>query len=350
MKKTIIIGIITTMLFTACNSTEPIPVPENEKLVKIEMQLPQYYAMGDWEKSQSRADLNDSGYLPSNFWTDYLKNLPENSTLWVIYEKKIDDSNYSTPELKGYIVKADAGYNSLYACTTSTSDDIISINTETWGAPLYLEEGTYRFRIVTPAYPIKQKDNKMFMNIDNGTYLFATDDRYERTKTQNIEIVYTGGQERVQYITLPPMIAQTASMGFTIEKGDNVYSLEMLDAGIEISGIQPSGKDWDITTALPMERGNKRGITRIKGDLFTTDEHGNLTGDTSILPTYAESNSIVILINIAVNGIPTQYQTVLNGMNFWHACSYNLKLKVSVKDNIVVMTWQNQSWVTDQKW
>jgi hypothetical protein len=50
---------------------------------------------------------------------------------------------------------------------------------------------------------------------------------------------------------------------------------------------------------------------------------------------------------MAVNGVPTQYITTLNGMVFEHAKSYNMTFTVGLQNNIVVVNWQNVSW-TDE--
>lgn len=355
MKKRFMIGTMMAVMLAACSSQTEEPAVGSKEPVRVEVQSPGYYA--GINASSRAVDNYVSGILPGKTVYD----LPADSTLWLIYEQQTEDgTGYGAPVLKPYVVKAEAGYNSLYACTHSESGDVWTINKNEVGAPLYLEEGTYRFRMLSPAVPVKvtEDGNKLQATVGNGIYIYATDSRYTQTEASETTISYDGStQERVQYIQLNPMIAQVARINFSISKGDNVYSLEMLDAGIEISGIQTPAEEeynWTFSTELAdtlvMERGNKRGIVRIKGNRFVEDAEGALRGETGILPTYAESNSVVLLINMAVNGVPTQYETMLNGMTFWHACSYNLNLKVSLKDNIVVMTWQNQSWVTEQEW
>ena len=52
----------------------------------------------------------------------------------------------------------------------------------------------------------------------------------------------------------------------------------------------------------------------------------------------------MVLINMAVNGIPTQYVITLSQIKFVHGHSYNLDVKVGLNGNINVMNWANQSW------
>lgn len=368
MKKLwLIVCLVSMFFFGACQSD--VPVPDENGLVEVKLQLPGYYALG--KNAQTRA----TSFVAEELQKKQVIDLPIDSTLWLIYEKQSEDgTGYESPVLKPYIVRAEAGYNSLYACTYDTdADGVWRINKETLGAPLYLEnEKSYRFRMLAPALPVKVSGTNLSITVDNGMYYYATDERYNPTDCPELtahtnamiqKIEYDlNSREKVQYVKLNPMVAQVARLQFKLEKGDNVYSLEMLDAGVEITGIQEAPKGDDGTTlynwtlsgtkadTLVMERGNKRAWLRLRGDMFQTDDAGVLFGNSGILPTYAGSNSVTLLLNIAVNGVPTQYSTVLNGMTFWHGCSYNLNMKVSLKNNIVVMTWQNQSWVTDKEW
>ena len=155
------------------------------------------------------------------------------------------------------------------------------------------------------------------------------------------------------------MIQQTARLRFHLKKGDNVNSLSMMSDGIEISGLQNpvihdgiTGLEYnwsstDPSDTLVMLRGSKKEVLHIHSNLFHDNPDGSISGETYILPTNAESTDIVMLLNMAVNGVPTQYMTVLNGMIIKHAHSYNLTLTVSMRNNMVVVNWQNTAWTTD---
>jgi hypothetical protein len=132
----------------------------------------------------------------------------------------------------------------------------------------------------------------------------------------------------------------------------------MMGNGVEISGIQdpymhnPGGDDFnwssmDTADTLVMRLGDKRAWVTLPGERFTTNADGDLVGEICILPTDARSNTVSILLNMAVNGVPTQYITTLNGMVFEHAKSYNMTFTVGLQNNIVVVNWQNVSW-TDE--
>ena len=353
MKRTIIIGILTGMLI-ACSPEENTPVSVPDGKVQVEFQLPGTYGIGVSD-AQSRADnLPDDGENWHNLPPASTGLLPIGSTLWLSYAKQNEDgATYGTPNLQGYIVgTTTGGYNTLYPCTaTQNAEGKLEINAEEIGAPLYLEAGTYKFKMVSPAYPI---DRDLKMTIDNGMYLYSTDGRYEQTYTEPIKIdVNATG---VQYIKLNPIISQVARFTFTIHKGTGVYTLEPLEAGIEISGLQntylhDTEYNWsseNIADTLVMRMGDKRSWVTLPGSEIETDAEGTLTGDIGVLPTLTMSTPISVLINMAVNGVPTQYMTLVNETHLLHARSYNFDWTVNVEDGqISVVTWQNQSWTTD---
>ena len=282
--------------------------------------------------------------------------LPVGSTLWMSCAKKNDDGTFDTPTLQGYVVGTNSGgYNSLYTCVSEeNAEGKLEIQADRMGAPLYLENGTYKFKMISPAYPIDP--DEMTLRVDNGMYLYATDGRYKETASVKTSIEVN--PEGVQYIKLPPIISQVARFTFEIKKGNGVNTLEPLAAGIEISGLQdPYGEEglaynWcseNIADTLVMRMGDKRAYLRVPGgELRTDEETGTIAGDIGVLPTLTMSTPVSVLVNIAVNGVPTQYMTLVNEPMLLHARSYNLKWEISMEDGRVsVVTWQNQSWVTD---
>ena len=282
--------------------------------------------------------------------------LPVGSTLWMSCAKQNDDDTFDTPTLQGYVVGTNSGgYNSLYTCVSEeNAEGKLEIQADRMGAPLYLENGTYKFKMISPAYPINPND--MTLRVDNGMYLYATDGRYK--ETASVETPIEVNTEGVQYIRLPPMISQVARFTFEITKGNGVNTLEPLAAGIEISGLQdPYGEEglaynWcseNIADTLVMRMGDKRAYLRVPGgELRTDEETGTIAGDIGVLPTLTMSTPVSVLVNIAVNGVPTQYMTLVNEPMLLHARSYNLRWEISMEDGRVsVVTWQNQSWVTD---
>ncbi len=339
------------------------PVPD-DGLVEVRLLAPQIYGhQPDVPGTKAVGDIE------SHLGSDKIRNLAEGSTLWLVYEHQItsddpsttevNEAQYEAPVLKAYVVKSSGGgYQALYACKHTEKNGMLEVNAadaSTTESPLYLKhDQVYRFRMISPALPISKSD--MSMHVDNGVSFCASDQRYSQTASvdQRIEAEQSG----VNYVQLNPMVQQMARLRFNLEKGANVSTLNMMSDGVEISGIQnpyihsSSGTryNWSSMAAsdsLVMRKGDKRAWVALPGESFTTDASGNLSGDICILPTDARSNTVTILLNLAVNGVPTQYITTLNGQVFEHAKSYNMNFRVSLSNNIVVVNWQNIAWTDD---
>lgn len=291
--------------------------------------------------------------------------LPIGSTVWLTYRKGVysgtgsteDPANFSwgTTDLQAYVVRQAGGFNALYPITSTEvteggvtyldiADPIVPTD------PLYLEDGYYQFRMVSPANRIK-KDN-LAMQMDNGMYVYSNDERYTQTASKVVRI--QSNDAAVQNIILNPIIAQMARFKVTIRPGAHVATMEILPQGVEISGLQSPETDgegklefkWssmDLRDTLVMKRGDKHARVSIRE--FTTDPvTGVIAGDIGVLPTNAYSTVGYVLINLAVNGIPTQYVLSLKGMKFFHGHSYDLDLEVDLNGAIRVLNWSNQGW------
>lgn len=298
--------------------------------------------------------------------------LPIGTTLWLTYRETKTDKR----SMKGYVVQADAttGGNGLFAMKTQTETIdgtayyTATIDEETASAPLYLEEGTYEFRIMSPAYPIRTADHAA--RIDNGMYLYATDDRYTQTMCEPQVVNMSEGSGVFFELQLKPIIQQVAQIQVCLKPGKDVTSLEMMEAGLEIGGLQDpitnaAGYDFfplgDIENEglqyLPVRLGDKHSRVTLPGSSFQMEDvvykdnatHQWLTGRIGVLPTDASSTGITLLLSMAVNGVPTQYFTMLNGMVLKHNHSYNVLLEINLNDAIVVGTWQSQAWSADLK-
>lgn len=350
MRRILLIPITAACFLCGCSRMQPESAPEGT--VKVDFRLPHSY--GAQDEGLTKADD-----LGPDDWHDLPHTntslLPVGSTLWLTYAKKTGEDSYGTPELQGYVVGTNTGgFNTLYPCTSTLgSDGKMHINSDEIGSPLYLEAGTYKFKMISPAYPI---GTNLSMQVNNGMFFYSTDGRYKKTSALPIKINLENTTGGVQYITLNPIISQVARFDFTISKGEGVYTLEPLEAGIEISGLQNPGEDgitynWcseNIADTLEMRYGDKRSWVTIPGEDLQTTGDGSITGEIGVLPTFALDNSIAILINIAVNGVPTQYMTLLNTMTLLHAHTYEIKWEINVKNGVIsVVTWQNQSWNAD---
>lgn len=334
------ISVLLFQLFISCDEKIVSEMPNPDGVVQVELSLPGTYA-----QANSRAiDLN-----PEPPKTP----LPEGSTLWLAISKKDEESYFDTHlEPKPYIVLAeDAGYQSLYPIEMIEEGDLLKANPEIQTSiPLYLSSGTYKFRMMSPAKPLKKPvDKKGFSaSVDNGEYFYATDDRYFQTEAREI-IVNIDPEKTVQRIVLNPMLNQTAQIKIKLNKGKSVHTLEVYPNGVEISGIQNNVTKTDfnwfsenLADTLVAKRGDKRG--RVYINEFDIHADGSISAATGILPTNAQSNSVVLFFTVKVNGIPTQLQAMLNQMIFRHAYSYNFVFDVDIEEGITVATPIYNSW------
>lgn len=379
MKKiTIILTLVSAvMMMISCDRKEELSGAEEG--ARIEFRLPGMYDKMSGGVSTKAVDvldnprkLNDSDPTGKDYAE--LISLPVGSTLWLTYSEKQSDGTFTIPELRAYKIVDDDGYHSMYACTyhEETGADGLTyqvIDSETTGQPLILEDGTYKFKMISPALPITYEENKGWrLPVDNGMYFYSTDGRYMQTKPKEV-VVNTENlaADKVMYVKLNPIINQTARWNFKIFKGENVDSLMMLPAGIEVSGLQNpydinNGEKtmfyWasdDIADTLKMKMGDKLQWVKIPADEMWTETATGLDGKyqealcghVGFLPTNSLSTTVVILFNMLVNGIPTQYETTLNQKIYEHAHSYNIGVEVDQKDGIRLFNWQNQAWTGD---
>lgn len=377
-----LIYILIAVAACACSHFDEMEERVDRDGVRIVFSLPGMYDHMNSRigtKANDRLDplrhINDS--VPSA--PDYarLTSLPVGSTLWLTYSKKDEETgDYSTPMLQAYKIIDNGGYHSMYACTFHQETDADGftynvIDDQTTGTPLILTDGTYRFKMISPALPITYDSEKGWrLPVDNGMYFYSTDGRYHETVAKDIVVdskSLANDGKNVLYVKLNPIINQTARFRFRIFKGDNVESLEMMPAGIEVSGLQNpydrSGEErsmfyWasdDISDTLRMKMGDKHQWVKLPSvDIRKSKETGPdgvladaLCGDVGFLPTNSLSTTVVILFNFLVNGIPTQYETTVNQMIFEHAHSYNIGVEVNQKDGIRVFNWLNQAWTGD---
>lgn len=307
--------------------------------------------------------------------------LPEGSTVWLIMEKQvmqIDSTwdwwnrrwQYETTyswrydSYKSYVVlNANDGLNSLYPCAVDAEGNALM---ETMEPAMYLTPGEYRFRAVSPALPWVNADvANLSMKLENGQYLMANDARYTgaNPSTDYTSVTVTPS-DQVQVIRLNPMVHQTAQLRFTIRPGANVHHLDLMSSGIEISGLQDPGSDSYNWTPyghyLEMLPGNKRSQTTIRNFRIVQQDSsmstngqtvdlraGTLMAECGILPTDATSSSLIVVLHLQVNGIPTQYSMSLNRRIFEPGHSYHYVGEVSITGGVTVFSWQNISWDAD---
>ena len=374
MKKILILMLAAacaSLLFVGCERSLSLGETQRTQIVYA----PGVYGMFSPVAGTKAVDLNDTGNSSSS---DYYYNgflgvpalttLPIGATVWLTYRKGTPNSGatdmedpdsftWSEPDLKAYIVRDASGYNALYPCKTQELEEggVTYVELELdddgnviYSTPLYLEDGYYQFRAVCPANRIRKND--LAMQVNNGMQVYANDERYEQTRSKIVQVRANG--TGVQNIVLNPMINEMARIKVTLHPGKNVSSMEMMSQGVEISGLQNPEMEgtslafnWssmNLADTLKIQRGSKYSRASIRE--FTKDASDAFVGELCILPTDASSTVTVLLVNMAVNGVPTQYLLLLNQMKYFHGHSYNLDLEIGLEGKIRVMNWANQSW------
>lgn len=336
----ILCWMVCVLAFIGCDRNGSGLLPGDK--VRVQFRLPGSYAIPETGRV-----VDTKAVEHSELKNEMLELLEDGSTLWLaVYEKKEDGTYNDKPtELKSYVVRRVGDeYSTLYTCTVDSEGNVTS---ET-DVPLYLEVGkSYMFRAISPARKLIDETK---LHIKNGDYLLATDDRYTQTMAKEITINGENNSSGVTFVQLNPLLQQTAQMSFKIKTGENVHHLAILPAGIEISGIQDdilhdNSYNWTTSEPLKMYLGHKDSRISIKE--FKMDTEGSIIGKVSVLPTDAVSSSIVVLLNLEVNAINSQYTMMLNRMILESAHSYDFEISVKVQNGVTVAVWQNQSWGCD---
>lgn len=290
-------------------------------------------------------------------------NLPDGTTLWI--KAKEIDKDKSHEVINSYVVRnisgTETGQQMLYPCTVDEDGNV----TEETSVPMFLKIGsTYEFYAVSPARAfVEGTDNALYVN--NKEYVISSDKRYSQTEPKEV-LIEDNGEGTVQIVKMNTLINQTAQLEFTIYAEDNdpnIYSLDVLPQGVEISGIQrlydinmnanaePWNWSWNDTLKVMIGQNDEKVIVRklneTDNSFIMKNPDGSLYVKCPILPTDAFSSSIIVLFNLEVNGNPTQFEFMLNQKIFRSAYTYHYKGKLSIENGVTVMTWQYVSWDID---
>lgn len=326
------------LLFVASCNKEQTEEPQ-PGWVKVQPSVPGYYMSVPTSVQTRQVDDKTLQNVP-------IQLLEDGSTVRLLVYKKNEGTTppeytLQTEFSKTYAVRTVGGTTLLYPCTVNEAGEP---DTSSSGeAPLYLPIGVYAFRALSPAKGLGADGT---LTIGNGEYLLSTDERYAQTSMQDHSIQK---EATVQTVLLSPIINQTARLQFIIKEGTGVHSLELLPEGIEISGIQNPGGglkfDLSAGDTLVMKKGDSQSSVRITKSV--QQEDGAFLVETGVLPTDARSHSICVLLNLKVNGNPTQFQMLLNDMLLLAGHSYNYKATVTINAGVTVLTWQNRTWTEE---
>lgn len=323
MFKTILLSGMAIAFFSACEQQE-ICDTSNDGKVAIIPELAGIYATSPGNWSSTRAAIHPD--------LKEIINLSEGATLRLIAKKD------NTTTIKDYVVRTSGGGSqSLYPCTVDDNGNITNEDK----TPLYLPEGDYTFSAVSPAHMYKDIAG---MTINNGDTVVATNNHWTQTEATKIKIT-TNDKSKV--IPLNPLMPLTARMTFTLKSDEKsgVSSIAVMQDGIEIDRVRqkPVKLDnvGDSIAAVIAENYNRVYIKKI-----TTQEDGSLRGEICLLPIDNRPTPMFVILNVMVNGVPTQFTFSIVNKVLYAGYSYDYVVKIKIKDNITVANWQETSWST----
>lgn len=325
MFKTILLLGMAIAFFSACQQEEICDTP-NEGKIAIIPELAGMYATSPGNWSSTRAANHPD--------LDKIINLPEGATLRLIAKKG------RTTTTKDYVVRTSGGGSqSLYPCIVDDNGKITNEDK----TPLYLSEGEYTFSAVSPAHMYKDKAG---MTVNNGDTVVATNNHWTQTEATKIKIA-TNDKSKV--IPLNPLMPLTARMTFTLKGDENsgVSSIAVMQDGIEIDRVRQNAVTLnnvgDSIAAVIAENYNR---VHIKENDITIQEDGSLRGEICLLPIDNRPTPMFVILNVMVNGVPTQFTFSIVNKVLYAGYSYDYVVNIKIKDNITVANWQETSWST----
>ncbi len=317
--------IIAAISLTACEQNETQEISNNGKIA-ITPELFGMYAVspGNWTNTR----------VSSHPGLKTIINLSEGTTLRLIAQKG------HISETKDYVVRTpDGGSQSLYPCTIdNNTGEIIGESKE----PLYLSEGTYTFSAISPAHKFNNG-----ITIDNGESVIANNSHWTETAPTQITI---SKNDASKVIPLNPLMQLTARMTFTLKGNieNGVSSLSVMQDGIEIDRVRENPVHLsNVGDSIKAEIVDNYNRIYIKDKDITIQEDNSLRGEICLLPIDNRPTPMTVILNLMVNGVPTQFTYSIVNKVFYAGYSYDYIVNVKIKDNISVANWQETSWSTD---
>jgi hypothetical protein len=328
MKYTYLIAFLFgAVAISSCSGSEDASNSAAEgKLVPVTLNLGGIYSNAS-TRASNNTELADS--IPYQ--------LEEGKSLWLF----ITDNSTNTTTVQGYKVGAQA----LYTCA-QTSTDSLRIGAAT-NTPLYLTQGkSYTFRAISPAIGLDPTSYKI--NFKNGMCAVATNDNWTQTEATTVNVPAGTSKE---VVTLNPMMEIGARMTFTIMKSDSISDVSFIQSGLEIDGVSESATsvkaaNYSVGDNLEPAIGNPYHQLYIAPSQFKEDASGNKIASIGIIPVDCRATTVFVILNVMVNQVPVQYTFAVRNRLFEAGHSYNYKILLSLKGNITVANWQENSWTT----
>lgn len=351
-------------LATACSNEEDLPSGNGgtDGLIQVDFEVGGTYGapfsdLGTKAATQTSADQQSIPDMPDNTGPYQPGDIEDGTTLWIaVYEAETADTPPEEAKLMDIKPYRVSGYSLIPCQVDDEGNAKMNGSHYIYEKPLYLTEGTYYFRALGPARKLANNgvDGEIAMNIDNGQWVIAHDDRYVET-AGNSKVTLEEDKPNA-LVRLNPLINQTAQLKFTIYTEDPfVHTMNLQTTGVEVSGLQDyyskgadGGEPWNWTlysTYLEAKPADKNTVMYLKEP--TVNENTRMVIETPILPTDAVATPLIVLFNMEVNGNPTQYEMMLNRKMFRAGYSYHYRGKLTLIEGVTAIDWENISWEAD---
>lgn len=364
MKRLYLMLLTAVLLQAACTDlTAPDELPpaeepvDSSRLIPIRLALPDYYTY-TVATTSTRAGTDQK--LTDSLARKETQTFPDSTTLWILIEEKRNGTWVSTSSLNmAYTILTvvdDQGQKSsdLVPCTVDSAGNVIN----TQSSLLYLKPNNYRIRALSPALKltnnISAKGDTTFnvVRVSNGMTLLANYDdcSYTAPLVLDKETDFNSDSTTaVKTVPLKPLVHQTALLHFSVRPDStslkNIYSIQAMDVGCEISGLQAEG-DFNWTASEPswiLYLNQKTTALKIYADQFVQENDTCITCEAEILPSSMESTTINIGFNLRINGVPTQYTTSISNRKFLLGFKYAYDIRITQSGNINIAPWINSA-------
>lgn len=310
-------------LFSACVQEENDALPNDGKIT-VTPELAGMYAASPGNRSDTRASLHPD--------LDKIVNLAEGTTLRLIAK-----TGSGTTTTKDYVIRtAEGGSQSLYPCVVD-NDGTITREDKT---PLYLAPGSYTFSAISPAH--KYQNGRI--TIDNGESVIATNNQWTQTESTTITI---SSNDNSKVIPLNPLMQLTSRMTFTLkgDAGSGVSSISVMQDGIEIDRIRENKVTLDnVGDHIDATITDNYNRIYIKESDVKMQDDGSLKGEICLLPIDNRPTPMTVILNVMVNGVPTQFTFSIVNKKLEAGYSYDYLVTIKIKSGISVANWQETSW------
>ncbi|MEG1565090.1 MAG: BF2992 family fimbrillin-A clan protein [Bacteroides sp.] len=313
-------------------------IPDGSEEGKQVAVFPQLAGMYDVTAASSGA----ASRATTNDFLTHIINLQEGSTLRLLAKKK-DEAAART---KDYVVRTSGGGSqSLFPCVIDETTGAITSESK---EPLFLPPGDYTFSAISPAHKYGSSHS-----IGNAESVIASNNQWTQTQASSITI---DNQKSSQIILLNPLMQLTARITFTLRKkpGSGISSLAVMQDGIEVDRVKEEPVTLEnVGDSIPAQvcANNKRLFIKEKDvktirKTFDGKEEECLWGEACLLPIDNRSMPMAVILNLMVNGVPTQFTFSIVNRIFYGGYSYNYVVTVKMSDGITVANWQETSWTT----